>query len=427
MASRARVISIGGGKGGTGKSLVAANLAVVLADLGSRTVLIDGDLGAPNLHTLLGVNRPRHTVQSLLDRRIDHLEEAVTPTAIARLGLIAGAAARLGAANPSHAEKAKLLRHVRALDADIVIIDVGAGSSFNALDLFSAALLRLVVVTPQLTSIQNAYCFVKSALLRELKNLAKHHKKVSAWEHAYESGDISRIGSLLERVRADSPQLADAMRDHLSTFCCRVVGNLLPAGPERHSVNAFSRLVIDFLGVEAPLFATIPISTAMHASVGRRTPLLSDPRIDPLTSREFERLAERVLAFEIPRERAETDPTRGLEDDEIDVASLIARHSRRENRIPVNWSAEITNQGVAVDGALTDLSAHGALVYSTHPPRLGDQVEVTVRTSDDSFILSGTVRHVRDSYFGIELDPERILVARGLLELASESGEVTHH
>jgi flagellar biosynthesis protein FlhG len=53
-----RIIAIGGGKGGVGKSLIAANLAIYLSQLGKRVVLIDADLGGANLHTFVGVDRP---------------------------------------------------------------------------------------------------------------------------------------------------------------------------------------------------------------------------------------------------------------------------------------------------------------------------------------------------------------------------------
>ena len=50
-----RIIAVGGGKGGVGKSVLAANLGIYLAQLGKHVVLLDADLGGANLHTFLGV------------------------------------------------------------------------------------------------------------------------------------------------------------------------------------------------------------------------------------------------------------------------------------------------------------------------------------------------------------------------------------
>src|SRR5438874_2646824 len=75
-----RVIAVGGGKGGIGKSLIASNLAIELARRGKRVVLLDADLGGANLHTCLGVELPKKSISDFVERRIDKLEEIVTPT-----------------------------------------------------------------------------------------------------------------------------------------------------------------------------------------------------------------------------------------------------------------------------------------------------------------------------------------------------------
>src|SRR2546430_4264053 len=92
------LIAVGGGKGGVGKILIACNLAVACAQLGRSVVLADLDLGAANQHLLLGVARPRPGVQRLLEGSQHDLREALTPTAIPNLSLLAGTRAVPGAA-----------------------------------------------------------------------------------------------------------------------------------------------------------------------------------------------------------------------------------------------------------------------------------------------------------------------------------------
>ena len=130
-------VAVGGGKGGVGKSVVAANLACAMAELGFRTILVDADLGSANQHTLFGIDRPGVTLQALIDRKIETLEEAVTPTPYGRLFLVPGSGAVVGAANVAHGQKLKLIRHIARLDADAIIIDCGAGTSYNVVDLFA--------------------------------------------------------------------------------------------------------------------------------------------------------------------------------------------------------------------------------------------------------------------------------------------------
>ena len=70
-----RVIAVGGGKGGTGKSLLAANLAIYLTTLGNRVVVLDAALGGANLHVLVGGVRPHRTLAEVLTEDGIHLRE----------------------------------------------------------------------------------------------------------------------------------------------------------------------------------------------------------------------------------------------------------------------------------------------------------------------------------------------------------------
>ena len=74
ISSRPQVWAVGGGKGGTGKSLVAASLGIHLAQMGRRVILVDGDLGAPNLHTVLGLDPPALALSDFVKRRLESIE-----------------------------------------------------------------------------------------------------------------------------------------------------------------------------------------------------------------------------------------------------------------------------------------------------------------------------------------------------------------
>ena len=171
-----RIWAVGGGKGGTGKSFVAASLGLHLASLDRDIVLVDLDLGAPNLHTLLGVKSSHPDLGDFLTGRVASLEEAASPTPWGSLRIVRGTENILFVANMNHYRKLRLLRQIRQLRAQNVILDLGTGSAYNTLDFFLSANPGVVVITPEPTAIENAYLFLKSCIMRVLKLYMDHYK-----------------------------------------------------------------------------------------------------------------------------------------------------------------------------------------------------------------------------------------------------------
>jgi flagellar biosynthesis protein FlhG len=160
--------SIGGGKGGVGKSVFTLGLGISLARLGKKVILVDADLGGANLHTLMGVRYPPLTLEDFLLKRVTRLEDIIIDTQIEGIGLICGADDILGAANPTYAQKVRLLNQMEGLPADLVLLDLGAGTSFNVLDFFNYSPGKICLLTSQATSLQNVYGFIKSGLYRQI-------------------------------------------------------------------------------------------------------------------------------------------------------------------------------------------------------------------------------------------------------------------
>src|SRR3954469_18968267 len=107
-----RVVAIGSGKGGVGKSLVAANVGIFLATLGKRVVLVDAAFGAANLHIFAGVPRPTRTLAEALDGRAQ-LAELGVPTHVPGVKLIGGVNDPPWVAEPSAAQVARLAEQLR--------------------------------------------------------------------------------------------------------------------------------------------------------------------------------------------------------------------------------------------------------------------------------------------------------------------------
>jgi flagellar biosynthesis protein FlhG len=201
--------SIGGGKGGIGKSIFSLGLGICLARMGKKVILIDGDLGGANLHTLMGVRFPDRTLEDFLLRKVSRLEDIVIQTEISGIGLICGADDILGAANPTYSQKLRLLKQIEELPADFILLDLGAGTSFNTLDLFNYSPGKIALFTSQTTSLQNAYGFIKSALYRKLAREFSQDDEVHQLLHQVggknEDIQINSIRDLLTRLQLTAP------------------------------------------------------------------------------------------------------------------------------------------------------------------------------------------------------------------------------
>lgn len=131
------VLPVGGGKGGIGKSVITANLGLALARLEHRAIVVDADLGGSDLHNILGQGNDEAGLGEVLTSKDLTVDQVVRPVLEPRFRFVAGDALVVATANPSFQKKRKLLHDIKGLDADFVLLDLGAGTSITVMDFFS--------------------------------------------------------------------------------------------------------------------------------------------------------------------------------------------------------------------------------------------------------------------------------------------------
>jgi flagellar biosynthesis protein FlhG len=157
---RASVIAVTSGKGGVGKSNVAVNLAVQLASAGKSVVLLDADLGLANADVLCNIDLPFNLAHVIARKK--ELREVMVKGP-GGFKLIGGASGLARMADLSDDDRQRLVAALAELElqADVILIDTGAGISPNVLSFTRAADHVLVVTTPEPTAITDAYAVVK--------------------------------------------------------------------------------------------------------------------------------------------------------------------------------------------------------------------------------------------------------------------------
>ncbi|MCH2148682.1 MAG: MinD/ParA family protein [Phycisphaerales bacterium] len=175
----AKAIAVTSGKGGVGKSNMAVNLAVAMAQSGRRVVLLDADLGLANTDVLCGIT-PRRTIEHVLDGA-SSFRDIMVPGPGGFM-LVPGASGVAGLADLEPGRRRHLLRELVQLEqeADVILIDTGAGIGSSVVG-FAVASERVVVVcTPEPTSITDAYGMIKS--LRATSDVVDIHLAVNMAE-----------------------------------------------------------------------------------------------------------------------------------------------------------------------------------------------------------------------------------------------------
>ncbi len=158
-AHNTRIISVASGKGGVGKTNIAVNMAIAYAQLGKKVILIDGDLGMANVNVLLNVV-PKYNLLQVINKQRT-MQEIILDTEF-NIKFIAGANGFSKIANLSVEELEYFAKQFSSLgNADIIIIDTGAGISKNVLQFVAASDEVFVVTTPEPTAITDAYGIIK--------------------------------------------------------------------------------------------------------------------------------------------------------------------------------------------------------------------------------------------------------------------------
>jgi flagellar biosynthesis protein FlhG len=274
------VIAVGGGKGGIGKSTFSANLGVSMAARGKRVVVIDADLGAANLHTILGVRYPEKTLDDFLSNRNTDLESTLVDTAYANLRLLSSASDVLSLASPNYSERQRLFRAIQKLKVDVIIFDIAAGTQQRATDFFSLAPIGIILVEPVPTSLENAFSFLKNLLVRGLLRRFYHDKELTSFiQNTVDPRSTEKVlhfSDLLVKLEEKSPAKVVAYRQLFLEGVCKMflVVNSLKNPSQVQVADKFTRIIKRYLALNMDVLGLLPFEAAMDDSVIKRTPFV---------------------------------------------------------------------------------------------------------------------------------------------------------
>jgi flagellar biosynthesis protein FlhG len=295
---RHKLWAVGGGKGGVGKSIVSIMLGCSLARQGKKVVLVDADLGGSNLHTLTGIRYPLYTLADFIGRRVDKIEDVMINTPVDNLKLICGADDVLGIANPKSTQKARLFNHLKKLDADFIVLDLGAGTSFTTMDFFLFAPNKIIVFTPQITSIQNAYGFIKASLYRLLNQaFSKDYGCLDLIKRSSTAGEGERIDSiekLKEALRGRGEQYEAKLLRCLDEFKLNVIVNMVRETKEREVGQIVGTVSRNYLSIALDIMGIVQYDRILSKSINNMGTFLTERR-DSIVNVDFYDIANNIM------------------------------------------------------------------------------------------------------------------------------------
>lgn len=274
----ARVISVASGKGGVGKSVVSANLALVLASKGKQVVLADLDIGGADAHVLVGLLNPALTLTDFLNHRVEQLDDLAQRLPLhPNLRIIPGTGDTLATANMAYSQKKRLIRHFQDIRADVIIVDIGAGSSYHALDFFLMADHHVAVATPDPTSVLDLYRFIKLAAIRRVLSMFVTRDIMAEGLANRDYSSVEEVLDVAGKTDESGRRIAETT---LRAFQPTLILNRL-SGRARVNVPQLKKLLKEYVGGDLTLLGEIPEDPAMEQAVRAYVPVVQHAPASP--------------------------------------------------------------------------------------------------------------------------------------------------
>jgi flagellar biosynthesis protein FlhG len=300
MNNNTIIIPIASGKGGVGKSIITANLAISLANLGHSVVAVGLDLGGSNLYSYLGLENKYHGIGDYLNTKQGKLTDYLVQTDFANLRFLAGERRITFMANLPHAQKLKLISEIKNIQSDYILLDLGAGTTFNTLDYFDFSRNGIVISTFEKPSILNTLSFIKNFIYRVIiKETRQNHKVSSDINKAYKNAvgdELLLISEIIDIINKTDQALALKVKDTCNSYHPRIIFNKGEHPDNLEIISQLQNVVKKILSIDLCFFGFIFEDVNVKLSTNKSEVLLNQYP-DCIASRGIKDIAKRIIKF----------------------------------------------------------------------------------------------------------------------------------
>jgi len=264
-------------------------------------VLADLDLGASNLHVILGLSSVARGVGTWLSAPNADFSEIILDTDYPNLRFVPGDAEIPGLANIAASQKHRLIKKLLSMDADYLVLDLGAGTGANILDFFLTAPQGIVVTAPALTATLNAYLFLKNAVFRLMWTTFKKGTPAYAFLEGLRKDGSSLqkayVPAILEQIGKVDPVNRAAFDAKVALFRPRLVMNMLEDPKDAEKAQKIRRSCRQYLNLDVEHLGILYRDDLQDIALGSRIPII---RYKPqsVLSQAIYRMADKLLSCE---------------------------------------------------------------------------------------------------------------------------------
>ncbi len=295
-----QIIPIASGKGGVGKSLLSANLAIALGQAGKKVVLADLDLGASNLHLVIGQASPKKGIGTFLTGE-SKFEDIIQDTDYENVKFIAGDSEIPGLSALKVTQKNALIKKFHNINADFLIVDLGAGTHLTILDLFLLSPQGIIVTAPTVTATLNGYLFLKNAVFRLMAATFKRGTKAAEYINRLKNDSASLqklyIPKLVEVISQIDPENAALFKSRLKQFKPRLIMNMIDEPKDADKAQKIRRSCQQYLGLEVESLGVIYKDSLQDKALASRLPVIVY-KPNAVISQAVFRISEKLLQAE---------------------------------------------------------------------------------------------------------------------------------
>ena len=267
-------------------------MGISLTQLGFRVAIVDLDLGGANAHTCLGMNTEKlPSISDFFEQGMRHLSSILQPTPVPNLFVIAGTSDILSIANLPYARKRKLIQKIHTLPMDYIILDLGAGTTFNTLDFFLTADTGILTMLPEPTSIENTYRFLKSTFYRILKR-ESNDPEMKEFLNSISSEYIRELTpvKILELLREKKVTKAKQIESIIKKLNIKFILNQTRTQSDQSLGFSINRVCNKYFGIQMDYLGFFAHDNSVWQSIRQRTPLSMAFPQHPI-SKKIQRLA----------------------------------------------------------------------------------------------------------------------------------------